>query len=243
MELECVFVIADLAGYTALTEAMGAEEAANVVDRYVVLASTALCAGTRLIERVGDQVLITAVDALSATRTALALREAVEAEPFFPSVRIGLHGGPVLERDGRYFGPALNLTARVAAHARAGQVLCTGWIAAAVTPCGVDCRPLGAVRFRNVAEPIDIFEIVDVSEEQTVTVLDPVCRMHVRRDSAPARLPFAGATYFFCSFECARPGHCLTARARSRYCTERDRADFSLVRAPSRLADRPRPCL
>ena len=45
MEIERVFLIADLAGYTALTEAMGAEEAANVVDRYVALAHAALRPG------------------------------------------------------------------------------------------------------------------------------------------------------------------------------------------------------
>jgi YHS domain-containing protein len=28
--------------------------------------------------------------------------------------------------------------------------------------------------------------------------------MHLRPELAPARLPFAGATYHFCSFECAR---------------------------------------
>ena len=34
--------------------------------------------------------------------------------------------------------------------------------------------------------------------------VDPVCRMRVDPESAPARLPFGGGTSHFCSFEGAR---------------------------------------
>ena len=36
------------------------------------------------------------------------------AEPHFSTVRAGVRGGPVAERDGSSFGAALNLAARVA---------------------------------------------------------------------------------------------------------------------------------
>ncbi|HEV8616827.1 MAG TPA: adenylate/guanylate cyclase domain-containing protein, partial [Methylomirabilota bacterium] len=127
---ERAFVIADLAGYTALTEAHGGMEAAKTVSRYVELASQALVPGARLLENVGDQVLIVADDVRAAVQTALRLRDAVEREPLFPDVRIGIHAGPVVEQAGHYFGSALNVTARLAAHARAGEVLCTERIAA-----------------------------------------------------------------------------------------------------------------
>ena len=45
------FLIADLAGYTALTEAMGDMEAAKVIARYVELAHDVLRPGTRIVER------------------------------------------------------------------------------------------------------------------------------------------------------------------------------------------------
>lgn len=199
-----VFVIGDLSGYTALTEAMGAREAAKVVTRYAALAGQALRPGARLVEQVGDQALIAAEDAASAVGTALALRDAIEAEPLFPTARFGIHGGPVIEQQGRYFGPALNLTARLVAHARAGQLLCTDRIAGAARLPGITYRALGPARFRNVTDPIEIFEIVDASETADPRNIDPVCRMQVSPDTAPARLPFGGVTYHFCSFECAR---------------------------------------
>jgi adenylate cyclase len=49
-EVDVVFLIADLSGYTALTEAHGGVEAAKVVVRYVELARSALAADARLVE-------------------------------------------------------------------------------------------------------------------------------------------------------------------------------------------------
>ncbi|MFL6158966.1 MAG: adenylate/guanylate cyclase domain-containing protein [Marmoricola sp.] len=47
-------------------------------------------------------------------------------------IRIGLHTGTAIERDGDYFGQNVALAARVAAQAQGGEVLVTGEIAAAM---------------------------------------------------------------------------------------------------------------
>lgn len=124
-EVEVAFLMADLSGFTALTETHGDMHAAIVAMRYAEIAQSALDSRARLVERVGDQVLIVAPDGASAVRTAMSVFEAIEREPLLPSLRAGIHGGRVVEQDGRYFGRALNLRARVTAHARAGQILCT----------------------------------------------------------------------------------------------------------------------
>lgn len=204
-EVEATFLIADLSGYTALTEAHGDSHAAGVLARYAEIAEGALEPEARLVERVGDELLIVAGDVSSAVRTAVKLRDAVEREPLFPTVRAGMHAGRVLEQNGRYFGAALNLTARVAAYARGGQILCTDQVAASVEALrDVECRAVGRVSFKHIVDPVSIFEIVPGSESGLGAVLDPVCRMQVRPDTAPARLPFESRTYYFCSFECAR---------------------------------------
>jgi len=92
----------------------------------------------------------------------------------------------------------------VAAYARAGQILCTERVAHAVTLPGVEYHALGPLRFRNIADEVRIFEIIARAQPPGVVAIDPVCRMHVRPDVAPARLPFGEMTYYFCSFECAR---------------------------------------
>jgi len=204
-ETDAVFVMADLSGFTALTEAHGSLRAANLVDRYVELVRDTLEPGVRLVERAGDEVVLVTADAAAALRTALRLRETVEREPDFPLVRAGINGGPVVERGGGYFGAALNVTARVTAHARAGQVLCTARIAHAVGGLdGATLRSLGPVRFKNVASPVEVFEVVTPSAERASSAIDPVCRMQVAPEHASARLAWNGATHYFCSLECAR---------------------------------------
>jgi adenylate cyclase len=204
-EVEVVFLIADLSGYTALTEVHGNIQAAGAVTRYAEIAHAALQPGARLVERVGDEVVIAAREAAAAVRTAIALRDLIDQEPLFPTVRCGIHAGTVVERGGQYFGGALNLTARVASHARAGQILCTApvtTLAAALDK--VEYQPLGEVRFKNIVDPVLVFEIVVGRRSTEAVVIDPVCRMQVRTEAAPARLPFDGQTYYFCSFDCAR---------------------------------------
>lgn len=203
-QTELAFLIADLSGYTALTEAHGDLEAANIVGRYVEIADSVLAPGTRRVERVGDEILVAGGDAAAVVRTAIALRDAVEREPHFPTVRCGIHAGPVAEREGSYSGAALNLTARVASHARGGQILCTAAVAeAAATVPGVRLRRLGGIRFRNVGSLVEVIEILTTDREEA-KVLDPVCRMLVHPETAPAKLPWGGAIRYFCSFDCAR---------------------------------------
>jgi adenylate cyclase len=204
-EIEVTFVIADLAGFTALTETHGSLHALRVVTRYVEMVREALQPGARLAERVGDAVLIVADDAACAVRTAVSLREAADHEPLFPRVRVGIHGGPVIELDGSYFGTPLNLTARLAGHARPGQILCTDRIASTAGALEeVKFRSLGPVRLKNIAHPVDVVEIVPARRPSGTPCVDPVCHMQVSRKAAAARLRLGGRTYYFCSLACAK---------------------------------------
>ena len=205
-EVEVAFLIADLAGYTALTEAHGGAEAAKIIDRFVALADAAVRPGVEVLERVGDALLLTAANASELVRTAIAMGAAVAREPMFPGVRIGMHMGPVLRKDGHYYGPALNLTARIAAHARPGQILCSEKIAGSGDgPRDVRWRILGPVRFKNIPLPVAVFE-ADAGERSAATDpdIDPVCQMYVGTATPPARLSYDARTYVFCSFECAK---------------------------------------
>ncbi|MBT8373458.1 MAG: hypothetical protein KJN80_00945, partial [Deltaproteobacteria bacterium] len=68
---EIVFLIADLAGYTALTEAHGDMSAARIVKRYVEIVNDNIFHGTKLVERVGDEVLMVSNDVSSIVQTAI----------------------------------------------------------------------------------------------------------------------------------------------------------------------------
>jgi class 3 adenylate cyclase/YHS domain-containing protein len=203
-ECDVTFLIADLAGFTALTEIHGSRHAAWVVTRYVDIVRAALAPGARLVERVGDAVLIAAPDAASAVRTAVDLREAAEREPLFPLLRLGVHGGRVVQLDGSYFGTPLNLTARLAAHAMAGQILCTDTVAAAVSGLeDVEFRRLGTVTLKNILAPVAVFEVMAANRHAQHELIDPVCQMRVDPVTAASKLSHGGRTYLFCSPACA----------------------------------------
>jgi len=195
-EIQLVFLIADLSGYTALTEAHGNVSAAQVVSRYLEIVKEALNPGARLVERVGDEVLIVADHAESAVRTAIRLRDTIDHEPLFPTMHAGIHAGRVLEQDGHYYGRALNLASRVAAHARGNQILCTEQVVALASDLkDVEYRSLGPVHFKNITDPVAIYGVVARYESVEDSFIDPVCRMQVRQDTAPSRLPFGGKIY------------------------------------------------
>jgi adenylate cyclase len=205
IERDLTFLIADLAGFTALTEIHGGRYAAWVITRYLSLVQTALHPAAWLAERVGDAVLIVAPGAESAVRTAVDLRAAAERESLFPLLRIGVHGGPVVELDGSYFGTPLNLTARLATHAAAGQILCTESIATASTHLkDVTIRRLGLVTLKHILTPVSVFEVTTASRDEEATLLDPICQMRVDPGTMAAQLTHAGRIYYFCSPQCAR---------------------------------------
>jgi adenylate cyclase len=204
-EIELALLIADLSGYTALTEAHGNMSAAEAVTRYVEIVHEVLHPSARLVERVGDEVLIAADEAACLVQTAINLRDTIELEPLFPTMHAGIHAGSVLEMDGGYFGKALNLGSRVAAHARGNQILCTEQVVTMASDLkDVEYRALGPTRFKNITDPVEIFEVMARRQKVESNLIDPVCRMQVRHDTAPARLPFGSKTYYFCSFDCAK---------------------------------------
>jgi class 3 adenylate cyclase len=204
-EIEIVFLVADLSGYTALTEAHGNLSAAETVNRYMEIVKAALQPGSRLVERVGDEVLIVGTDAAGVLQTAIRLHDTIDREPLFPTVHAGIHAGKVVEQEGHYYGKALNLASRVAAHARGGQILCTEQVTNLAGDLeDVAYRALGLTQFKNITQPVAIFEVVAGRQRVDTNIIDPVCRMQVREDTAPARLPYGGNTYYFCSFDCAK---------------------------------------
>ena len=204
-EIEVILLVADLSGYTALTEAHGNISAAKVVNRYTEIAKESLYEGTRIIERVGDEILIAGTDAVGIIKTALKLVHKVETEPFFPTVHAGIHAGKVLEQEGHYFGSALNIASRVASHARGCQILCTNAVAEMAGEMeDIKYEAVGEVNFKNIFEPVALFEIITDCRKLEINVVDPVCRMFIIPESASAQVTFKGNNYYFCSFECAK---------------------------------------
>ena len=197
------FVFADLAGYTAVTEAHGDEQAADLAADFFSRAREllAVCDGEE-VKLIGDELMARIRDPAAAIQFAHDLSDQGMRRHRNLAVRIGLHYGPAVRRGDDWFGATVNVAARVAGLAEPGEVLTTAEAArAAGDIAGVSFRSRGEHRLKNVRRPMTLLEVVGASEVAGV-VRDPVCQMlldpsrtieHVERDEVE---------YSFCSAEC-----------------------------------------
>ncbi|MCP4968649.1 MAG: adenylate/guanylate cyclase domain-containing protein [bacterium] len=72
-------------------------------------------------------------------------------------VRMGLHTGEVQERDGDYFGPAVNVAARVMSVAHGGQTLVSDATRQLVADAGL--MDLGVHRLRGMSEHVRVWQV------------------------------------------------------------------------------------
>ncbi|HWW54122.1 MAG TPA: adenylate/guanylate cyclase domain-containing protein, partial [Acidimicrobiales bacterium] len=115
---------ADLVGYTALSQQLSEEALSAVVDRFEELAYDVVAStGGRVVKTIGDEVMFVVGDPLNAIHLALALSDAYADDDLLSEVRVALASGPVLAKDGDYFGPVVNLASRMVAVAYPGTVL------------------------------------------------------------------------------------------------------------------------
>jgi adenylate cyclase len=78
-----------------------------------------------------------------------------------PQAHVGVDAGPVIVQDGDYFGSTVNVAARVAAYARAGEVLATHRAVAAAEglPTGISSTAIGPVDQKGVALSVELRRI------------------------------------------------------------------------------------
>lgn len=115
----------------------------------------------------GDSTMSVFSRATDAAQAALAAQRALLAEPWPAEtpirVRVAIHTGEAIERDGDYFGPAVNRSARLRSIARGGQVLVSRSTAALVSDhldADLELVDLGAQPLRGVSRPEWVYALV-----------------------------------------------------------------------------------
>jgi len=200
MEENLAILFADLSGYTALTETHGASSAADMIDRFLSIVNSCLVGESVLKESTGDEVMVVSSSADCLLSTAALLMRVIAKEENFLQVHGGLHYGKVLKRNNRYFGAAINLTARIAAKASPGSFWCSfDFIDALSDKTTLNFELKGKHSFKNVNEEKHVAEIVNVSAN--AFVIDPICRMLILDKSNAVQHP-EKADFFFCSQAC-----------------------------------------
>jgi len=198
------FLFADIAGFTALTEVHGDEQAFELVEQFASAVQAELpCVHGEYVKTIGDALMLRVPDPREAIRLGLWITGNAISGHESPSVRVGGNHGSAISRGGDYFGTTINVAARVSALAAGGELLVTGHTAALAPDIeGVVYESRGRQVLRNVAEPVDIFAVVRVDAGADHMLIDPVCRMAVDPERAVGRLVVDEKSYYFCSLTC-----------------------------------------
>ena len=122
-------LFSDIEGFTALTERLGDQRAHAILQSHNRIVRTQVAShGGFVVKSQGDGFMVAFQSARRALLCAIAVQRALARfagehpeEPI--RVRIGLHTGETIKEGDDFFGSSVNLAARIAAHAHAGEIL------------------------------------------------------------------------------------------------------------------------
>lgn len=120
----------------------------------------------RIVDTAGDGVFMVfddaqpAVDALLVVQRLISHENLSRARAHQLQLRMGLHWGPVLTDGTAVSGDCVNLCSRVAASAAVGEIRLTRAVFQELGSAGrIQCRSVGAVELKGVAQPIELLTL------------------------------------------------------------------------------------
>jgi class 3 adenylate cyclase len=160
------FFFCDLRGFTAFTEQHGDQEAMELVNDYrrIVRAEVARTHGTE-VKTEGDSFFVVFESAHRAFDCALGVQKACAEHavqhPDRPvRVGIGLHVGEPIVEKGDYLGMAVNVAARLAANAQAGEILISDIVRSLLPQQGLPPMTLTeGITLKGIDDPPRIYSV------------------------------------------------------------------------------------
>lgn len=121
---EHTFLFCDLVGFTALTAAEGDMRGADVCIEFGERVRPLLPEHkAEQIKSIGDALMIRSTEAAAGIMLGIRIVDQLDQVDGFPPVRVGLHSGPAVTRNGDWYGNTVNVAARLCGAAGGGQVL------------------------------------------------------------------------------------------------------------------------
>ncbi len=187
-------MFADIAGSTKLYDTLGDQAArAKVATTIETMSEITRANKGTVIKTIGDEVMCTFPTAEDAGTAAWEIQETFEevaesnTDGSPVSIRIGMHFGPAIMEGGDVFGDAVNIAARMAAQAKAKQIITTQDTLDKLPPAmRASTRFVDHAPIKGKKEEIDIFEIIwqeeDVTRMATGMIIDkptPEATLHL----------------------------------------------------------------
>jgi class 3 adenylate cyclase len=155
----------DVEGSTALTQRLGDAKAQEVLRTHNCIVREALKAHSGSeIKHTGDGIMASFTSASRALECAIAIQRAFaqhnEEHPDTPiRVRIGLNAGEPVAEEKDLFGTAVQLAARICAHAEPDEILTSDLIKGLAAGKGFLFADRGDVALRGFEEPVRLYEV------------------------------------------------------------------------------------
>lgn len=157
----------DMVGYSALTQRNEALALELLEEHRRLLRALFPANHGQEIETAGDAFLVEFASALEATRCAveiqrtLAKRNQVEPTERHIALRIGIHVGDVVHKDGKVMGDAVNIAARIEPLAEAGGICLSRSVFDQVAnKLDVALEKLGSPELKNIQVPMEVYRVV-----------------------------------------------------------------------------------
>ncbi|MGZ8661428.1 MAG: nickel-binding protein [Actinomycetota bacterium] len=156
-------MITDIVGSTALIDSLGDVAAKDLVlelDR-LVRAEVAKAGGT-VVDHTGDGIMSSFPSARDAVGCAIGIQRALSSrEPgdHPMQVRVGLAAGEPIEEDGRLFGAAVNLAARICTVCDPGTIKVAGGVRELALGKGFTFVDCGEATLKGFDDPLRVYEV------------------------------------------------------------------------------------
>ena len=150
----------DLVGSTAWAQSVNLREQNLALTRFESAAwSSAVLAGGRVVKTIGDEVFFTGPTAEAACRIGTEVCRAAAEDPVLPPARGAVGIGPAIPREGDYFGPLVNLLARLVKAGAPGELVVTEAVTADLSPDEWALEPLVPADLRGIEGTVRVFTV------------------------------------------------------------------------------------
>jgi adenylate cyclase len=191
------FLFTDIEGSTRLWEAQPAAMQVALARHDELLSHAIESCHGRVFKTAGDAFCAVFVNAHEAVTAAVEAQRSLRTDVGPASVpirvRIALHSGDAQSRDRDYFGPTLNLVARLLAAAHGGQTLTTAAtheLCRSRMPPGATMRSLGEHMLKDIGERQVIYEVLHSGVVEAFPPLATLAESAVSTKPSIAVLPF-----------------------------------------------------
>ncbi len=176
---ELAILFTDIQGYSKKAQALTAMQLSSLIQEYegILLPMIASHRG-ELIKKMGDGHLFVFSSPLDPVLTAVRLQKALKRFNSYREekqrliVRVGMHWGKVVRKEGDVLGNHVNLASRLESSAKGGSVLISEALQQRVEGY-IHSREIGLINVKGFSEPVKVFEpyemALDLPEE-----LDPL---------------------------------------------------------------------